>query len=100
VEYNPEDSLQGEYVLIENQGASDQDMTGWTLGDDQTNTYLFPSGFILPGGASVYVWTKDDVDTATDLHWRRDDPVWDDQGGTAYLWDDTETMVDSLDWDD
>jgi len=98
VEYNPAGpDLEGEYVLIENRGAGSQDMTGWTLWDEQSHAYLFPANFILPGGASVRVWTKSDEDTATDLYWGLDDPVW-GNSDTARLLDDTWNEVDSLEW--
>ncbi len=98
VEYNPPGAdLDGEYVLIENLGAGSQDMTGWTLSDDNFNTYFFPVGFILGGEASVHVWTKGGDDTATDLYWGRGDPVWGNPD-TATLRDNAATVIDSLSW--
>ena len=70
-----------EYVLIENKGVGSQDMTGWYLTDDDDHYYFFPKGFILPGGVSVYVWTKEGTDTDSDLYWGRTSGVW----GTATL---------------
>lgn len=98
VEYDPPDSLDGEYVEIENLGEGSQDMTGWTLRDDQSNAYPFPADFILPGDATVNVWTKDGTDTATDLYWRLGDPIWGNETDTAYLQDDTGAVIDLLDW--
>ncbi|MEE9615616.1 MAG: lamin tail domain-containing protein [Anaerolineae bacterium] len=98
VEYNL--PLEGEYVLIKNRGAGSQDMTGWTLWDEQSHAYLFPDNFILPAAgasASVRVWTKSDKDTATDLYWGLDNPVW-GNSDTARLLDDTRNEVDSLEW--
>jgi hypothetical protein len=99
VEYSPTgDALADEYVLIENQGAGSQDMTGWTLSDDQWNTYFFPHGFVLAGESRVIVWTAGGTDTGTDLYWGRSDPVWGNQSDTAYLRDNTAVVVDSLGW--
>ena len=98
MEYNL--PLEGEYVLIKNRGAGSQDMTGWTLWDEQSHAYLFPANFILPAAgasASVRVWTKSDKDTATDLYWGLDNPVW-GNSDTARLLDDTWNEVDSLGW--
>ena len=94
MEYNL--PLEGEYVLIKNRGAGSQDMTCWTLWDEQSHAYLFPT-FILLGGASVRVWTKSDKDTATDLYWGLDNPVW-GNSDTARLLDNTGNEVDSLEW--
>ena len=100
MEYNI--PLEGEYVLIKNRGAGSQDMTGWTLWDkpSQSHAYLFPANFVLPAAgpsASVRVWTKSDKDTATDLYWGLDNPVW-GNSDTARLLDDTWNEVDSLEW--
>ncbi len=98
MEYNL--PLEGEYVLIKNRGAGSQDMTGWTLWDEQKHAYLFPANFILPAdgaSAGVRVWTKSDKDTATDLYWGLDSPVW-GNSDTARLLDDTWNEVDSLAW--
>jgi hypothetical protein len=98
VEYDPQWDTLDEYVLIENQGAGSQDMTGWTLSDDDWNTYFFPPGFVLAGGASVSVWTGSGVDTDTNLYWGRGDPVWGNRSDTAYLRDSAAVIVDSLGW--
>ena len=99
VEYNPlADPLVDEYVMIENRGFGSQDMTGWTLSDDNWNTYFFPPGFVLPGGESVLVWTTSGTDTDERLYWGRDDPVWGNQNDTAYLRDNRAAVVDSVSW--
>jgi hypothetical protein len=99
VEYKPPGSdLDGEHVIIENQGPGDQDMTGWTLSNEHANTYFFPPGFILPSDVSIRVWTRSGTDMAIELYWGRDDVVWDNESGTAYLRDNTGTVVDYLDW--
>jgi micrococcal nuclease len=98
VEYNPlGPDLDGEYALIENQGAGEQDMSGWTLSDEDWNTYFFPVGFVLPGEASIRVWTKSGTDTGTDLYWGLPDGVWGSQD-KAYLRDNMATVVSSLSW--
>lgn len=98
VEHSPPGpDLDNEYVLIENQGAGGQDMTGWTLRDDQGHAYFFPADFVLSGGASVRVWTGSGTDTTTDLYWGLADPVWGSQD-TAYLYDDIGETIDWLSW--
>jgi hypothetical protein len=99
VEWNPSgDEYEGEYVQIENRGPGSQDMTGWTLGDTSDHLYHFPTGFILAGGVSVRVWTKEGDDTQTNLYWGRDGPVWGNDGDTAYLWDEKEILIDHMTW--
>jgi hypothetical protein len=81
-----------EYVVIENRGGAGQNMTGWRLSDRVGNTYTFPN-FRLEAGATVRVWSKSDADDADDLYWNRGAPVWDRNGDTAYLRDNTGTLV-------
>jgi hypothetical protein len=104
IEYveNPsgEDAYEGEYVQIGNRGAGAQDMTGWTLEDESNHVYVFPDGFSLAGGAWVRVWTKAGKDTSTNLYWgpQDQDPVWGNDGDTAFLQDDYGNLVDSMTW--
>jgi hypothetical protein len=107
VEYNPlglgadddqTDDAEQEYVIVTNQGDDDQDMSGWTLNNDQFVIYVFPAGFILRTGASVRVWTTDGTDTDVELYWGNQEGIWDNETGVAYLRDGTATLVDYLDW--
>ncbi len=89
--------MDNEYVLIENQGPGDQAMTGWTLSDENNNTYFFLAGFTLHRGQDIHVWTKSGTSTNIDLYWGRDNGVW-GKDDTAYLRDNTGTMIDSFSW--
>ena len=93
----PGPGLDNEYVLIENQGPGDQEMTGWTLSDENNNTYFFLPGFVLRAEQEINVWTKSGTSTGTDLYWGREDGVW-GQDDTAYLRDDTGTVVSVYSW--
>ena len=99
VDYDPGgDGLEDEYALIVNDGEDDQDMTGWTLRDSDGHSYSFPAGFELESLGEVWVWTMSGADTNEDLYWGRSEPVWDDDGDTAYLQDDSDTLVDCVSW--
>jgi hypothetical protein len=88
----------GEYVLIENRGTDSQNMTGWTLHNTTGQTYYFPTGFTLAGEARVRVWTKTGQDSSTNLYWASSAPIWNDKSDTAYLRDDTRSVVDTFSW--
>ncbi len=79
-----------------NVGSDPVDMTGWTLTDEEIkHTYTFAS-FTLASEATVTVHTGHGVNSATDLYWGRDpvrDPVWNDDGDTATLWDTSGTRI-------
>jgi large subunit ribosomal protein L20 len=86
IEYNPEGSdVAGEYVLIANNGASDLELTGFTLRDHaDKHTYTFPA-FTLAAGASVQLWTKAGADDAANLYWGSRSAIWNNEGDTAVL---------------
>ncbi|KQC13458.1 MAG: hypothetical protein APR56_05260 [Methanosaeta sp. SDB] len=76
-----------EWVEIMNQGESAQDLTGWTLKDEQDHIYAFPEGFVLEPGAIVIVHTSVGDDTATDLYCNMGSPIWNNAGDVATLMD-------------
>jgi endonuclease G len=88
IEFDPPgDDVQGEYVLIRNEGGSSVSMGNWTLRDLANTTFTFPA-FTLAAGAEVRVWTKGGVNDAGNLFWGRSQPIWNNSGGdTAILRD-------------
>jgi hypothetical protein len=70
-------------------------MTDWTLSDEASHTYTFPT-FTLGSGASVREWTKSGTDTATDLYGGSGSAIWNNTGDTAYLRDDLGSLVDTF----
>jgi hypothetical protein len=101
VEYDPAeagDEREWEFVLIENRGPGDQDMSGWTLSNDRGDTYTFPAGFILQADASVRVWTKGGQDTSIELYWGHEGEVWANDSGAANLKDSAGALIDWQSW--
>jgi hypothetical protein len=87
LEYNPPGpDVPGEYVLIQNNGGANADLTGWTLSDLVYHTYRFPS-FVLKPNGYVRVWTKAGTNSATDLYWGRRAPIWNNADEKAFLRD-------------
>lgn len=85
-----------EYVQITNQGGTSQNMTGWDLSDQAQGgtTFTFPT-FTLAPQASVKVWTKCGTNSDEELFWCHTWPVWDNNGDTVYLRDQSDTLVDT-----
>jgi hypothetical protein len=79
-------ALSNEVVLIKNSSAFSMPMAGWQLEDGQGNNYVFPALDLSPDGA-INVHTGPGTDTAIDLYWNRDAPVW-QVGKTVTLRDD------------
>ncbi|MCP4537351.1 MAG: lamin tail domain-containing protein [Chloroflexi bacterium] len=90
--------LKKEFVIIENPGPDDQDMTDWTLNNERLDTYQFPDDFILRGETVIRVWTQDGTDTDVELYWGSEKAIWSSEEGVAYLRDHTGTLIDVLDW--
>jgi len=89
-------NLNGEYVVIKNYGDA-VNLKGWKLRDEYGHTYVFPS-VVIPSGGTITIYTGSGIDTQTELYWRRDWPVWNNDGDTAYLYDSSGRLVDSYSW--
>jgi hypothetical protein len=81
----------GETVIIQNIGPR-VNLKGWSLVDLQGNLYAFPD-FVLESNSAVRVHSEVGLDTATDLYWGRDKPVW-DANDTATLKDRAGNVMD------
>lgn len=93
--YNPSGSdLTGEFVRIQNLGGVAANMTAWRLSDADNHDFIFPS-FTLAPGATVQVWSKGGTNTATDLYWGQNQPIWTNTGDTAYLRNNSGVLIDS-----
>ena len=94
MEYDPPgDDVLGEYVVIENQGTANENMTGWKLKNEENNTFRFPT-FILKAGSEVTVWTREGTNTETDLYWGSERAIWDNSEDCATLLDESYQLVD------
>jgi hypothetical protein len=99
----------GEWVKICNDGNQDVDMSGWRLYDDaykrgtaRDHIFVFPSGFILRAGQSVFVYTGIGTNTSTKLYFGRPQgkyaAIWNNTGDCAYLEDDKGNLIDKYEW--
>jgi len=64
-----------ERVLIRHVGTEEVSLEGWSLEDDQGNTFEFPALTMFSGGA-VTVYTKSGNNTVVDLFWGLDTAVF------------------------
>jgi hypothetical protein len=106
---NDNENPNGEWVQICNNGNQDVDMSGWRLYDSAQlrrtvtdHVFIFPSGFILRAGKSVFVYTGVGMNTSTKLYFGRPPDeyaaIWNNTGDCAYLEDDKGNLVDSRCW--
>jgi hypothetical protein len=88
------ENLNEEWVELTNLGGVDEDLTGWTLEDAQNHTYTFKS-FTLNAGSKVKLHTGKGDDSAKDLYWNKNTPVWNNSGDVATLKDASENIIAS-----
>ncbi|MEX2161820.1 MAG: lamin tail domain-containing protein [Anaerolineales bacterium] len=77
--------LANERVVLEQVGAEDISLAGWSLRDENGNEYRFPA-LVLHSGAQLSVYTGQGEDTATALYWGRLVAAW-SSGEQAVLYD-------------
>ncbi|MEZ3142694.1 lamin tail domain-containing protein [Halobaculum sp. MBLA0143] len=87
------DNLNDEYVVFENPESDGIELGGYAVEDEVGKRYEFPSGFTLAGGATVTLHTGSGTDTETDLYWGSSYPVWNNNGDTVYVFDETGAEV-------
>jgi len=89
-------NLKDEWVKISNKGSSPASLTGWKIEDDGSkHTYVFPS-YTLGSGSSVTVYTGKGTNTATELYWQLGSPIWNNDGDTAYFYDNSGRLVSKM----
>ena len=90
---NDNENLNDEYVVFENTGDTALDLSGWTVADTAGATYTFPDGTTLAPGAQVTLHTGMGENTATDLYWERGRAVWNNEGDTIIVRNDSGAVV-------
>lgn len=75
-------NLNGEYVVFENAGERPLALSGWTVRDEAGHEYAFGDVTLAPG-ERLTLHTGSGSDTATDLYWGSDGPLWNNDGDTV-----------------
>lgn len=89
-------NLQDEWVRISNTGSSPVSLNSWKIEDEgNKHTYTFQS-YTLNAGTTVTVFTGKGTSSATELYWQLDDPIWNNNGDTAYLYDNSGKLISKL----
>lgn len=79
--------LEQEYVTFRNDGASELDISGWSVEDEGGNTFTFPEETILDEGDRVTLHSGDGTNTDSDCYWGSDRPMWRNAGDTIFVRD-------------
>src|SRR3954451_6893204 len=83
----------GEYIKVSNHSPAAVDLSGWWVRDSAARGYeqhgfVFPRGTRVPGGGAVRVHPGHGRNTATDLYWGLDIPIFENAtGAPTYMGD-------------
>jgi micrococcal nuclease len=91
-EGNDNENLNDEYVVLENTGDTELDLSGWTVADEAGKTYTF-GDVALGAGEQVTLHTGSGTDTGTDAYWGQGSAVWNNGGDTVTVRDADGTVV-------
>ena len=71
------------------------DLTGWILRDgSSSHRFYFPDGFVLDGRVTIHSGCG--TNTTTDLYWCEGGPIWNNNGDTAVISDESGALVDAV----
>ena len=87
-----EENLNDEYLIISNKNDFAFDVTGFLLRDQAGHEFVLY--LILPANGEVRVRTGSGVNDNSNYYLGCDDPIWNNDYETAYLWDDNDKLVD------
>lgn len=82
------ENLNDEYIVLENTGDLPIDLSGWRVKDLDGHVHTFQDGVELGIGETLTLRSGAGSQTATDRFWWADEPVWDNNGETIYVFDD------------
>ncbi len=84
---NDHHNLNGEYVVISNDGAETVRLAGATLCDAAAHCFVFPDGAAVAPGARVFVYTGAGTSDGVRFYMRSPRAVWNNRGDVATLRD-------------
>lgn len=80
-------NLNGEYVLVSNEGNTPVDISGWRLCNAVLDCFVFPEGATIGPGGDLRAFTGSGRDAPLRVYMRRTLPLWAD-------WSDIATLTD------
>jgi len=79
------ENLNDEYVVFENTGDAELDLSGWTVADEAGHEYTFPDGTTLAPGETLTLYTGSGADSASEYYWGSGSPIWNNGGDTVFV---------------
>ena len=92
VEYN-----NSEYVALKNTSNTTIDVGGWRMVDLKDHTITIPSGYMIPGGETLRVYSGPGDSNSSRYFAGLGQAIWNNSGGdTAFLYDASSRLVDDF----
>lgn len=88
------ENLNQEYVVLENRGGADLDISGWQISDQADHIYEFRAGSTIGPGQRLVVRTGTGDDSDAERYWGLRRQVWNDAGDVVTVRDDDGEIVD------
>ena len=88
-------NLNDEYVIFKNICSQEFNVANWTVKDEATHIFTFPSFHFAPQ-ATLTLYSGSGTNTTDKLYWNRADEsyaIWNNDGDTIYLRDATGDLV-------
>jgi len=95
---NDHENPNGEYAVIRNLESGDRPIGGWSLCDRANQCFRFPAGAVLRAGGQLVVHTGSGRADGARYYMGRRQAVWNNNGDTATLYDDTGAVVAVFDY--
>ncbi|MEM2873842.1 MAG: thermonuclease family protein [Candidatus Nanoarchaeia archaeon] len=89
---NDNENLNGEFVIIKNEDARTINIDKWSIKDQATHFYYFKNISLEPN-MQIILYTGSGIDTKTELYWNSKEPIWNNAGDTAFLFDENGDLV-------
>lgn len=87
------DALNDEYIVIKNTGDNLLDLSGWSVKDGDGHVHTFQDGVTLEVGMTLTLYSGQGSQQPARRYWWADEMVWDDDGETITIFDDTGQKV-------
>jgi micrococcal nuclease len=80
------ENMNGEFVTIVNTGTEAINLQNWSIKDEATHIYTFPE-LELATNENLILYTGAGENSELNLYWNSKDPIWNNDGDTAFLFD-------------
>jgi micrococcal nuclease len=90
---NDNENLNDEYVVLRNTADTPLAVGGWTVSDAAGHTLRFPPNTTIAAGERLTLYTGAGTPTATAVYWGADGAIWNNDGDTITVRDDTGALV-------